>query len=102
MLTSPHPHLAPGRPCSSQSGWPAPQEALALMLTERPLRECVPWSENQNDPTGSQWLLQRIGWAAIVKGKKKELTHTRMQYTRGANGKGKAFTHQEPLFKFSP
>lgn len=65
------------------------------MPTGRALKLCVPWLENQSDPTGSQRLPKGIGWAKILKGRKKP-THT-----REANGKGKAFTHQEPLFKFS-
>lgn len=85
-------------PCSSQSSWPAPQETLALPLTERPLRAYVPWLENQSDPTGSQWLKRGLGGLQFQNGGKLH-THTR---TRGANGKGKAFTHQDPLFKFSP
>lgn len=67
------------------------------MLTERALKQCAPWLENQSDPTGSQPLPKSIGWAKILKGReKKSPTHT-----REANGKGKAFTHQEPLFKLS-
>lgn len=58
------------------------------MLTERALKQCVPRLENQSDPTGSQPLPKSIGWAKILKGRRKK---KKTAHTREANGKSKSF-----------